>query len=259
MKQDHLKAGLLLFGSYSFAVSVAKLLHELGHGIYVWLRGGAVYYNINPFGTVYGTVSGDVNLDAFIYHWGGTISATIIGLALLYVLKRQSSPYWGPVIMTGVVCVLFSGGNLLPGAIFDMIGDAGRLIALGTPRWVIFVVAVSLLILGLYTAARWLVPLTGLGAQDSLRNYILVFLLGFAPYTAMEILYGVLRQHVWLRPVLFAVLTNVVVVLIALVGKWYASWEKASWPMRYGDIKRQHVISALLAGLFSVSFFIFVV
>lgn len=259
MKQDHLKASLLLFGSYSFAVSVAKSLHEFGHAIYVWLRGGAVYYNINPFGTVYGTVSGDVNLDSPIYHWGGTISATIIGLALLHALKSRSSPYWGPIIMTGVVSVLFSGGNLLPGAIFDMVGDAGRLIALGTPWWVIFIVATSLLVLGLYAAARWLVPLTGLGAKDSLRNYMLVFLLGFSPYTALEILYGGLRHHVWLRPVLYAVLTNVVIVLIALAGKWYASQKKASRTIRYEEIKWQHVISALLAGLFSVSFFIFVV
>jgi|GEM_PF-3272154 len=258
MKINHLKASILLFGTYSFAVSVANLFHEFGHALYIWSAGGNVWYDINPFGTVFGVVQGDINLGASIYHWGGTLSATFLGILLLGLLWRRFNLYWAPVVMTGVVSVLFSGGNLLPGVLFDSSGDATRLMDLGTPRWIILCVALILLLLGLWLAARWLVPLTGLHADEGWNKYLIVFLLGFGPYTLIEVVYSILKQSGWQRALFFALLTNLVVVMIALAGKWY-TMKVASNTRRIVTLEWRHVLSSVFAGILSILFFIFVI
>jgi hypothetical protein len=183
---DDLRRVLTLFAGFLIGMHVAVFLHELGHALGHWIGGGRVTVIVMqaplPAGHVIGTSS-----DRRWPVWGGVGFGSLIALVPLFAaqLLPNRSRLRFATLMIAAFCLAHNGVYLFVGGLFPF-SDASNMIALGNPRWLLFLLGVPLIIafIAVLSAAIRAVDLC---ASESIGKWILVTEIGLWSFPALMV------------------------------------------------------------------------
>ena len=183
--QDNFRKVVLLFIGFTIGMHVAVFLHELGHALGIWLSGGTVTAIVMEAPLPIGYVAG-ANGSDFTRIWGGVAFGSLSTLIPLLAAKRLSAP--PPIrfamLMIAAFCLGHNAVYLFVGSIVPF-ADAAQMIGqLGTPRWLLFLLSIPLLI-GFVLVLTSAIQSAGLCPTDSVWTWILVIELGLLATPAL--------------------------------------------------------------------------
>ncbi len=149
---------LLLVGSWLALMAV----HEGGHVLHAWLSGGRVARVEIP---LLGFSRTDLaeNPHPLFVAWGGALWGCLLPSALLGLVVATGRRWRQIALFFAGLCLIANGAYLAIGQ-FSGAGDAGDLVRLGTPRWVLVMFGVITAPAGLYCWHR-LGPRMGIGQR----------------------------------------------------------------------------------------------
>ncbi|RPI28908.1 MAG: hypothetical protein EHM70_16255, partial [Chloroflexota bacterium] len=119
-----IKAMLFLCGSITAGVNLGMFLHELGHGVAMWLMGGVVdRIAIHPFSWSY-IYYASIPRFPQLATWGGVGFGTLFVLAPLVVVLKRPCAWWGPIYVMAAASTLFNGLYFIIDSTLDPRGHA---------------------------------------------------------------------------------------------------------------------------------------
>jgi hypothetical protein len=179
--------GMALFMGASFiAYLFGVAVHEVGHYCANTLLGvpekGIV---LHPFDLSYNIIDGDLSvafgtqLKVAFAAVLGPLFDMLFGVVVSLLLWRKRSPALLPILMWGSMGLLQEGGAMIISIMDypDLIWDWGQVMLAGVPIIVVGLLAIAMLIVG----SIWmllLLPLAGLGPDDTVWNKLVTFLSG---------------------------------------------------------------------------------
>jgi hypothetical protein len=148
---------LLIGSTLAFSWLGMMVVHEFGHVLQVWFDGRAVERVIlPPLG-----ISRTIPCDTLSVVWGGPVWGCIIPLLMFGAALLVRWRYWHLLRFFAGFCLIANGCYLAFGS-FNQAGDAGDLMHMGTPQWVLILFGLPTIGLGLWFWHR-LGPQFGLG------------------------------------------------------------------------------------------------
>lgn len=142
MPNQTLRVSSLILGLLAFAWPAMMLLHESGHIAAAWATGGTVTRIVwHPL--VFSRTDVVPNPSPLVVVWAGPVAGCVVPVfgERVLTLTRSSLAYVGQLFCG--FCLLANGGYIGFGG-FGAIGDAGEMLRLGSPLWL-------LVIFGLFT------------------------------------------------------------------------------------------------------------
>lgn len=222
------------------------VLHELGHAIAMWVTGGSVTrIVITPFSWSY-TYYGSAPKYPQFADWSGLIIGSILSLLIVFMIRKQRSPYVVPFLFAGFAPLLNGGGYFLVDALVLKRGDAASLIASGVPMSSVAGAGLLFLAVGLYLVIRNIYRM-GIEPQDAFGKRLARLAFGVLPYFIFAVIYSIIRAPENLAGSGIAIL----IVFAAMILASGAS-------MKYGTpadgkvltgIKWRHAICAVVLGV----------
>lgn len=184
-----MKTSLLILGAFCIAYNLGSILHELGHGVAVWLSGGKISSIVlHPFS--WNWISYHSNPNPLLASWGGVLFGVLFAVALSSIALLARSPFLTPLYLLAG-CALATNGIYLAVAAVADVGDAGNLLSQGVPR--AFLVAVGLFLMLLsFLWSSLIQPLIGIPADVPLGRRLLTLHAGITPYLIAMAAYALL-------------------------------------------------------------------
>ncbi len=142
------RVAILLLGVAMFAWPGIMLVHEFGHILAAWCTGGTVTRLIwHPL--VFSRTDVSPNASPLVVVWAGPIVGCLLPILLerLVAFTLPTTLYIARLFAG--FCLIANGAYLGIGA-FSRVGDAGEMLRLGTPIWVLIVFGVLATGLGLW-------------------------------------------------------------------------------------------------------------
>jgi hypothetical protein len=150
---------LLIVSTILFSWLAMMVVHEFGHVLHGWLSGArGIHVYLHPLDFSRTTFSD--NPHRLFEVWGGPIWGSVLPLGLLALVRLTRRRLWYLFAFFAGFCLIANGAYIGAGA-FIGAGDAGELLALGSPHWL-------LLLFGLPAAAAGLCLWHGLGPHFGL-------------------------------------------------------------------------------------------
>jgi hypothetical protein len=139
---------LLLIGSFLPFCWLAMMgVHELGHVAAAWLTGGSVIkVVVHPLSFSRTDVA--PNPHALVVVWGGPLLGVLLPLALWSAWRAARAPAAYLLRFFAGVCLIANGFYLGLGS-FGAVGDAGVMLHLGTPIWLLWLFGVTSVVGGM--------------------------------------------------------------------------------------------------------------
>ncbi len=138
--------------------------HEVGHVLHAWASGGDVRAVRIPL-LGYSVTEFDANPRPHFVAWGGAVWGSALPLAAWWTIRRLRRRGGGVAQFFAGFCLVANGVYLGAGWVYG-VGDAGDLLAYGTPAWVMILFGALTAPAGLYLWHR-LGPIFGPGAPDA--------------------------------------------------------------------------------------------
>jgi hypothetical protein len=188
-----LKAALLFMGASFFAFCLCLFVHEIGHYLSFTILGipsGGIV--LNPFGGNYAIRLGEYGTPwrRALFGFSGPFLTVLIGVMVSLLLWRRRAPVLLPLLMVGSTSLLTeSVGMILD--ITDASGDWAKVMQIGIPAGILWLLAVVMLIAGCIWMLQ-LLPLTGIRSQDALWRKLVVYLAGFPVFFLCAVIYQTL-------------------------------------------------------------------
>jgi hypothetical protein len=184
-----LKAALLFMGASFFAFCLCTFVHEIGHYLSMKILGipsGAIA--LNPFGANYAIRLGEYGtpLRRALFGFSGPFLTVLIGVMVSLLLWRRRAPVLLPLLMVGSTSLLTES----VGMIFTS-GDWAKVMQIGIPAGVLWLLAVVMLIAGCIWMLQ-LLPLAGIRSQDPFWRKLVVFLAGIPVLLLCAVIYQTL-------------------------------------------------------------------
>ncbi|NHJ48976.1 MAG: hypothetical protein FK733_14415 [Asgard group archaeon] len=176
-KNDTLKATLLYFGSFLFAISLYALLHEAGHAIALLIKGyPGVRIQANPFFglTWYGApIAAE---DELFISLAGPVFPIIVTTVLTIVVMFFRNRYLLPLLMTGGVAYMteaLNGFGVFFTYAFDNRSDYKILLELGVHPSVLAIIFTLMIVISFFLL--WMTwPLLNISKEDKFFRVVLI-------------------------------------------------------------------------------------
>ena len=123
-----------------------QIVHEFGHVFGGWLTGGQVSRVVLHPLTISRT-DWSHNPNPLMEVWAGPVLGVLLPLAGWFLLRRRRGVYLLR-FFAGFCCI--ANGAYIAGGSFDRLGDAGDLLRLGSPVWVLWLFGLVTIPLGLW-------------------------------------------------------------------------------------------------------------
>lgn len=124
------------------------VMHECGHVLHAWLSGGTVTgVLLHPLKVSMTQVY--PNPHPLFERWGGAVWGCLLPLGMLAAARIARAPIACLVRFFAGFCLIANGVYIGLGSL-DRVGDAGNLMGLGTPRWVLLLFGAVASALGLW-------------------------------------------------------------------------------------------------------------
>ncbi|MBM4037890.1 MAG: hypothetical protein FJ290_05190 [Planctomycetes bacterium] len=124
------------------------VVHECGHVLHAWASGGRVTgVLLHPLKISMTQVY--PNPHPLFERWGGPVWGCLIPFGMFGVARLARARFAYIVRFFAGFCLIANGVYIGLGS-FDRVGDAGNLMGLGTPRWVLWLFGAVALALGLW-------------------------------------------------------------------------------------------------------------
>lgn len=139
---------LLLLGVIAFSWPAMMLLHECGHLLAAWLTGGQVQQLVwHPL--VFSRTDVSPNPAPLVVVWAGPIAGCLLPAIFVLIAARLACDL---LYLTQLFCgfCLLANGIYIGIGSFDAIGDAGDMLRLGTPLWIMIVFGIIAMGLGFW-------------------------------------------------------------------------------------------------------------
>ena len=140
-----------------------QVVHEFGHVLHAWASGGAVArVHLNPLDISRTDLAR--NPHPLVVAWGGAIWGCVLPLGGFWLVRTVAPRHAYLATFLAGFCLLTNGAYLAVGS-FNGVGDAGDLMRIGSPRWLLILFGLPACGLGLYL---WngLGPSFGLGVAN---------------------------------------------------------------------------------------------
>ena len=148
MLNTKFRAVVLILFMVTFAWPAMMLLHELGHVVAAWITGGTVTRLVwHPL--VFSRTDISPNPHPLIVVWAGPLAGCLVPLLIERVTSRMNASFLYIIQFFCGFCLLANGVYIGVGG-FDHIGDAGDMLRLGTPIWVLLVFGLLVSSFGLW-------------------------------------------------------------------------------------------------------------
>jgi len=123
-----------------------QIVHEFGHVLGGWLTGGQLARVVLHPLTISRTDWAQ-NPNPLVEVWAGPILGVLLPLAGWFLLRRRRGVYLVR-FFAGFCCI--ANGAYIAGGSFDRLGDAGDLLRLGSPIWLLWLFGIVTIPLGLW-------------------------------------------------------------------------------------------------------------
>jgi hypothetical protein len=212
-------SALLLLGSYVFGLNVHNIIHELGHGVAIWVQGGSIHgLVLHPFVACYAPSTAVP--DHVLLYAGGALFGGTVTILFAVLAWRVRTPYMMPLVMVCAAGLLTTSRWILLAPFTSGKTDYQFLISLGVSPILIIIWGIVLLLIGLVVLVLFL-PLIGVSHQTSFKGHLLVIEVGILPYFLAASLFFIVTGGT--RPVGFvsgAITGTAVLAIIAGLSKW---------------------------------------
>jgi len=180
---------LLIGSTLAYSWLAMMVVHEFGHCLHLWGSGGSVRQVIlHPL--VISRTDWHDNPRPLFVAWGGVVWGCVLPLIFWAAASASRWRFWYLARFFAGFCLIANGAYMLLGS-FDNIGDAGDILALGSPRWTLW----------LFGAVAWGLGLAlwhGLGPHFGLtkkppsvdRSAALAVTLALLLLVAVELIFG---------------------------------------------------------------------
>ncbi|MDH3308932.1 MAG: hypothetical protein OEO77_15640, partial [Acidimicrobiia bacterium] len=177
------RAMVLVMGASVFAYLFGVVVHEFGHYIGASIVdvpvGGIVLHPFDLSYNDYGDLSGVSQRRLAIESAAGPVLNLFAGTGVSLFVWRRRSARWLPVVMWGPLALVQEGVGMIIGLVDypDLESDWVRVMTAGVPPAMIGLSVAVLLVAG----SVWLLllmPLAGIGAEDSYWTNLVIFLAG---------------------------------------------------------------------------------
>ncbi|HOB76642.1 MAG TPA: hypothetical protein PKG54_19200 [Phycisphaerae bacterium] len=139
---------LLIISTILFSWFAMQVVHELGHVVGAWCSGGTVARVIlHPW--AFSRTDLSDNPHPLLVAWFGPVVGIVLPLILFAAARALRLPGWYILRFFAGFCLIANGAYLGAGS-FEGAGDAGDLLRLGTPRWILWVFGVLTASAGLW-------------------------------------------------------------------------------------------------------------
>jgi hypothetical protein len=224
--KDDLRRILTLFAGFVIGMHLAVFLHELGHALGYWVSGGTVKAIVMEAPLPAGHVKG-ISPNSFLPVWGGVGFGTLIAMAPLFTARwlagRTCVRF--AMMMTAAFCLGHNGMYLFVGGLIPF-ADASFMIALGTPRWLLFLFGIPLVATFVFVLTQ-AIRAVDLRPSESIWKWIIITELGLWSFLALMMT----------SMVFMPVPTEVRKPTLAFVGCYAACFAIAAWRAR--SVSRQ--------------------
>jgi len=147
-RSDRFLQALLIVSLVCLSWLGMMVVHECGHVLHAWLGGGTVTgVLLHPLKISMTQVY--PNPHPLFERWGGAAWGCLIPLGMLAVARMARARFAYLVRFFAGFCLIANGVYIGLGS-FDRVGDAGNLMSLGTPRWVLVLFGAVTSALGLW-------------------------------------------------------------------------------------------------------------
>ena len=202
-----LKSIGLFMGASFFAFLISGALHETGHYLSSTILGVPIRgIVLHPFGQDYNIYLGNFSvalgtpLRRAFNAFSGPFFAVFIGVMVSLLLWRIRAPVLLPLLMVGSTSLLIeSVGIILEITDPNASGDWSRVMQLGIPASILWLLAVIMLIGGCIWGLQ-LLPLAGIRFQDPFWQKLVVFLGGIPVLLLCTVIYQTLFGHDYYIP-----------------------------------------------------------
>ena len=250
MLNKRARSSIFLFGSFSFAWVLFVTIHELGHAIAMWTTGGIVEkITINPFSWSY-TYYGSSPKYPIFTSAAGAGFGILIGTLLVFLTYRKLNLYLMPIWLIGAVSFLHSGAYYIFDILFDVGGDASRLLSLGVSNSFLLGLSILALISGSVLFLR-LVPMFGLTPKDNFLMRFFVLGFGIIPYFLLAVFYALIfnPNDIFLRSSSFFA----TVFFILIVSGISMRYPNLTDSQRETNISNFHISYAMILGILALT------
>jgi hypothetical protein len=163
MTQPRTYQFILIASLIVFSWLAMMLVHELGHVIGALLTGAEVLRVVwHPL--VFSRTDIGLNPAPLIVVWAGPLIGIQLPTTVAFIMQCFKCPVTYMADFFAGFCLLANGLYIGLGS-FDQIGDAGDMLRLGSPQWVLLAFGLSCVITGLFQWHR-ISPTLGLGTSQ---------------------------------------------------------------------------------------------
>lgn len=134
---------LILLGSWYWM----QIVHESGHALFGIASGGHVQRVVLEFFS-FSRTDVEPNPHPLVVAWGGPVAGVAIPLVAWQIVRRLRAGSIGVPMFFAGFCLVANGAYIGAGS-FAGIGDAGDMLALGSPRWLLWLVGTVCVVAGI--------------------------------------------------------------------------------------------------------------
>jgi hypothetical protein len=174
---------LTMFAGFIIGMHTAVFFHELGHALGYLLSGGTVTAIVMQAPLPAGYVTG-TSPNRFIHVWGGVGFGTLVAVVPLLAAARlpRSSRLCFALKMLAAFCLAHNGMYLFVGSLLPF-ADASNMIALGAPRWLLFLLGVPL-VAGFIFVLTPAIQLVDFDPRETIGKWIVLVEMGLWSFPA---------------------------------------------------------------------------
>jgi hypothetical protein len=212
-----------MLGSYAFSINLHDILHELGHGVAVWVQGGTITgFHLHPFESCYAYST--YVPDHILLYAGGALFGGLSTLAFPVVAWHWRTPYAAALVTACAAGLGETAFHMLTDHATGAATDYTYLVGLGVPVGLILLAGTAFLVLSVLVRILFL-PLLGVSYEMGIPGRLLVFEFGILPYGIAAGAYAIMAQDA--HPI--SILAGLIVMAVVLALEAILSWFLPGW------------------------------